>query len=100
MKWSFLIGILLSVIVIIFSLAFNDLYLGVKISGIVSAICIILAGIMSGSFASGDRIRASYSNESNKDKTMRAKYSRILLVFAIPNIIVLIVCFFIINNKI
>ncbi|MEQ8155178.1 MAG: DUF5316 domain-containing protein [Clostridiaceae bacterium] len=87
MSVSVLIGIIL-----------NDWALTVKISGAIGLICIVVAGIASGSFVSGDRYRANDSLDTEEDRTRKNKISVLAILIALPNIIVTVILLFVLNK--
>ena len=75
---------LLSIIVAVFS---DDIDLIVTISGGIGAISLLLAMIFSGSFLSGDNIRANFAIETKEDRRIRNNWTFRFALFAIPNLI-------------
>ncbi|MCH1625856.1 DUF5316 domain-containing protein [Fredinandcohnia sp. SECRCQ15] len=58
------------------------------ISGISGIVFLLIAGILSGSFISGDRIRANFATETKSDRLMRNRWLFIFSLIGAPNLIV------------
>ncbi|AND41478.1 DUF5316 domain-containing protein [Cytobacillus oceanisediminis] len=89
MKKSFLLGILLSFFLFLFGFSTNlDAF--ILISGGIGLGCLLIAGLLSGVFISGDRIRANFATETSSERQKR--YNRMLsfVVFGAPNFLVAI----------
>jgi hypothetical protein len=59
----------------------------IQVSGTVGIISFSLAGLLSGAFVSGDRVRAISTNETNEDKKSRKERTQTLFLFGLPNIV-------------
>ncbi|EOR25724.1 DUF5316 domain-containing protein [Cytobacillus oceanisediminis] len=92
-KKVFISGIFTSVIFIFMSF-FESLYnISASIAGTIGLICIIISGLASGAFASGDRIRANYWSQNQKSRTEQVNLSTYFFLFGLPNLIVGITLF-------
>ena len=74
-------------------LIFNDWNLALKINGFIVIGCVVLSGILNGSFISGDQFRANYLTETKTNRDNKMKISKYLLSISLPNIIVCIILF-------
>ena len=83
-------GVIASLMIILFALIVQDLAWVQKGTGILGGLPLLLAIILSGSLISGDRMRANYNTESQKERADRASATWHLLKFALPN---LLLCF-------
>ncbi|GGH81171.1 hypothetical protein GCM10007096_18660 [Pullulanibacillus pueri] len=63
-------------------------------TAIVSGILIALCAILSGTLASGDRMRANYATETREDRLNRDKFTTKCFFMAIPNILVTALFYF------
>jgi len=93
LKLSFLLGSVLAIIGLLIGLAFNDWNLALKINGFIVVGCVVLSGILTGSFISGDQFRANYLTETKANRGNKMKISKYLLSISLPNIIVCIILF-------
>lgn len=78
----FLIGLIVGGLLLIASLLLNDSSMIMYLLMILGIIPIVVSGFISGAFASGDRIRANYSDAN--DFSERSKISTALFLFGIP----------------
>lgn len=65
------------------------------ISGTIGIICFLLAGIVSDSFVSRDRMRTNFYSENKKERTKRNRYAFALFLLGAPNLFVALVLTFI-----
>ena len=93
LKLSFLLGSILAIIGLLIGLIFNDWNLALKINGFIVIGCVVLSGILNGSFISGDQFRANYLTETKTNRDNKMKISKYLLSISLPNIIVCIILF-------
>ncbi|RBP86212.1 hypothetical protein DFO70_13018 [Cytobacillus firmus] len=89
MKKGFLIGILLAFFLFLFGF-FTNLDVFILISGGIGLGCLLVAGLLSGVFISGDKIRANFTTETSSEGQKR--YNRMLTLVAVgaPNFLVAI----------
>ena len=95
--------IILSLIImcsgIVIGRVFSNWMLTVKICGILGFVCFCIAGILNGSFISGDRIRANSSIDTSEDKIQRSKITNFVIAVGLPNIILAVIVFLMINKS-
>lgn len=84
---TLIIGAILSLIVALLLGVLSNWGMALKVTSGVGVISWVLAGILSGSFISGDRMRANNSIESIEDKKSRNKFTSILFIFGLPFLI-------------
>jgi hypothetical protein len=77
----------------------SDWMLTIKICGIIGLIFLGIAGILNGSFVNGDRNRVNYSLDTAEDKVEKSKITNFVITVGLPNIILAIIVFFIINKN-
>ncbi|MBM7713548.1 DUF5316 domain-containing protein [Siminovitchia sp. FSL H7-0308] len=87
-----IIGILLSFVAVLFSLAVWGMEKVVLITGGIGVLFLGLAALMSGALVSGDRMRANYTSESSGERNERTTVSTRLALISFPNLVVA-VCF-------
>ncbi|WP_178025390.1 DUF5316 family protein [Paenibacillaceae bacterium] len=75
----------------------SDWKVAVEIIGGIGIVSWLIAGIFSGAFISGDRIRANQSIETTEDKKDRIKYSLVLFVFGVPLLLTALIIYLIIK---
>lgn len=90
---SFFIGLVISILAILIGFLSNDYNITFKITGIFSGIGLIIAGILNGTFISGDRYRANISSGTKEDDDKRIKIVNYLLLLVCPNIVICIIYF-------
>ena len=88
MRVSFFIGLVIAIIALLIGCLLKDYNITLKITGIVSAGCIVICGILNGSFISGDRYRDNYISETKDDRNKKIKIVNNLLLVLISNAIV------------
>ena len=93
LKLSFLLGSILAIIGLLIGLIFNDWNLALKINGFIVIGCVVLSGILNGSFISGDQFRANFLTETKDYRDNKMRISKYLLSISLPNIIVCIIIF-------
>ncbi|WP_238900221.1 DUF5316 domain-containing protein [Clostridium sp. YIM B02500] len=99
MKVSFTIGLIIAMVAYIAGFLLNDYNITLKISGFLSAFCIVICGILNGSFISGDKYLANYLSEGKNDKNRRTKIVNYLLIILMPNIVVCIIVLMLISFR-
>lgn len=93
MKVSFFIGVIISILAMLIGFLSNDYNITFKITGILSVIGLIIAGILNGTFISGDRYRANLLSGTKEDNNRKIKIVNYLLLLVSPNIIVVTIIF-------
>jgi len=86
---SLIMGTPLGVVIALFVGLFSNWGLAIKVTGGIGVISLLLAGILSGLFISGDRTRANF--ETTEDRKFRNKYSSVLFLFGLPFLITAII---------
>ncbi|MGN7472236.1 DUF5316 domain-containing protein [Brevibacillus sp. SAFN-007a] len=94
MKRSLRIGFSILVMSLFLSLVTNDFGWTVKLSGSAGVLCILLSAIFTGSFVSGDRMRANHAIETREDRQIRVKWARNMALIGLPNLLAAIVIVF------
>ncbi len=61
--------------------------MAVKFSGGMGLMFLIISGILSGAFVSGNQMRANYFMETREDRKRRINWSFYLLLAGLPNVI-------------
>ena len=85
---SFFIGLVIAIIALLIGCLLKDYNITLKITGIVSVSCIVICGILNGSFISGDRYRDNYISETKDDRNKKIKIVNNLLLVLMSNAIV------------
>ena len=85
---AFFIGLVIAIIALLIGCLLKDYNITLKITGIVSVSCIVICGILNGSFISGDRYRDNYISETKDDRNKKIKIVNNLLLVLISNAIV------------
>lgn len=93
----FYIGIILSIIGVLFSLFIAGIKNASLITGVIGVVFIVLSMLFSGSMVSGDRMRANYSSESKEDRLERLETTKRLALIGFPNIIVSLLFYWLSN---
>lgn len=88
LKISFIIGLIITLVALVIGTLLKNYNITLQITGFVSVGCIIISGLLNGSFVSGDRYRANYLSETKNDRDKKSKIINHLLLVLIPNIIV------------
>jgi hypothetical protein len=84
---------------IVLGKAFNNWLLTIKICGSISLVCFGLAGVLSGAFISGDRLKSNNSIDKKEDKIVRGKIINFGMVVGSTNTILAGIIFFITNKS-
>ena len=82
-------GILLAGLII--GMFKGDLEFGVNFSGIIGIGLLIISGVLSGAFISGDRIRANISTSPQEDLNNTRKWGFVLMMTGMPGFIAAVV---------
>ena len=90
----FLIGTLLSIIAIFVSVIIWDIHMVHVLTGAISLIFIATAMLLSGTFISGDRMRANQASEADEDRDNRTKVVNRSLIMAMPNLVIALLFYF------
>lgn len=93
----FLMGILLSLIGVIVSIAIWGIEMVTTITGGIGIFFILISFILSGVLVSGDRMRANLATESDEDRNQRNNISFRSALIAIPNFVVAILFYFLLH---
>ena len=88
LRVSFFIGLVIAIIALLIGFLLKDYNITLKITGIVSVSCIVICGILNGSFISGDRYRDNYISETKDDRNKKIKIVNNLLLVLMSNAIV------------
>jgi len=88
LRVSFFIGLVIAIIALLIGCLLKDYNITLKITGIVSVSCIVICGILNGSFISGDRYRDNYISETKDDRNKKIKIVNNLLLVLMSNAIV------------
>lgn len=67
--------------------------LAINVTGGIGIVLLLLAGILTGAFISGDRARANYMVESKENKDFKKKYSAVLFLCGLPFLIIALVIY-------
>ena len=93
----FYIGIVLSIIGVLFSLFIVGINNASLITGVIGVVFIGLSMLFSGSMVSGDRMRANFSSESKEERRERLVSTKLLALIGLPNIIVSLLFYWLYN---
>ncbi|MBU8878784.1 DUF5316 domain-containing protein [Bacillus sp. FJAT-29790] len=96
MKW-FSIGIVLSIIGVLFSLVVWGIEKAYLITGGIGMFFVGLSMLFSGSMGSGDQIRANFATESAQDRRNRISTTIRLGLVGLPSIILALLLYFLIT---
>lgn len=78
---SLLYGLIASVLTISIMIFTKDIDTALNVTFITGVVILIISGLLTGAFISGDRSRANYHQETEEDRTARAKQSQFLFLF-------------------
>ena len=93
-KLPFVSGIILSLIYGLIALTLRDPHLLLKLTGWSGAITLGLAMVFSGTFISGDRMRANTYREDAEARKTRINLSGIMLHLCVPTLTVFVITYF------
>ena len=93
----FLYGTMIGVVLLLIGLISNDWSIVTKLFGYLGFGSVGLAAIFSGALISGDRIRANNATESKEDNLKRNRWANHLFLFGLPNILIMIALYFLMN---
>lgn len=94
---KFLVGIGIVVVALLISVFLSDFTLLYKITGVVALISLIMSGLFSGAFVSGDRLGRNLQSESKEDKKQRFLMTNTILLIGLPNFLIAMVSYFVMN---
>ncbi|WP_442870491.1 DUF5316 domain-containing protein [Aneurinibacillus sp. Ricciae_BoGa-3] len=80
-------------VILILSLISKNFTFLIYVAGIIGLVFLLLAGIFSYAFVSGDRMRANQAIESTIDRNQRLKWSAICFLIGLPNLFVAVLTF-------
>ena len=99
MKKPIILGFIIMCSGIVIGRIWSNWMLTIKICGIVGLICFGVAGLLNGSFISGDRIRANSCIDITEDKIQRSKITNYVITVGLPNIMLAVIVFLMINKS-
>lgn len=91
MKKTIILSLSMMCISIFWGKILNNWMLTIQISGIIGLVCFVIAGILNGTFISGDRLRSNYSTDKKEDRIRRSKITNFVLIVGSPNFILAVV---------
>lgn len=97
MKKSIIIGTVIAAICLLLGVTTSYSVLFTYISGGVGLGSLLISGLVSGVFVSGDKIRANYWTENKGDRKKRTESMYIFALFGAPNFISAIILTLYIN---
>ncbi|WP_280770788.1 DUF5316 domain-containing protein [Salipaludibacillus daqingensis] len=93
MKNALYIGLGIVALIGIVSLVMQDPNIMLTLSGLVTVICLILAGVFSGATGSGDQNRANFHTETKKQRHERTGMAMIFVLIGLPNLFTAILAY-------
>ncbi|SDN65220.1 DUF5316 domain-containing protein [Bacillus sp. OK048] len=90
----FLFGIGLSLIGILISIIFWGIDKAYLVTGSIGFIFIGISMVMSGSIASGDRMRANFATESAEDRKERNRLTSNSLLIGLPSVLTAVLLYY------
>ena len=90
----FLFGIGLSLIGILISIIFWGIDKAYLVTGIIGFVFIGISMVMSGSIASGDRMRANFATESAEDRKERIRITSNSLLIGLPSVLTAVLLYY------
>ncbi|MEN6326966.1 MAG: DUF5316 domain-containing protein [Syntrophomonas sp.] len=66
----------------------------INLAGGAAVVMLALAVVFSGSLGSGDRFRANYGHEDNQERKRRNRWTSVLCLMAVPNILGAVILFY------
>ncbi|MGG0823544.1 DUF5316 domain-containing protein [Paenibacillus turicensis] len=94
---SLLYGLIASVLTISIMIFTKDIDTALNVTFITGVVIWIISGLLTGAFISGDRSRANFHQETEKDRTSRVRQSQFLFLFGLPFIVMGIAIYLIIK---
>lgn len=91
---SLLYGILVMLIIAMVSAFMQDDISFQTATLVFGLICLAIAGILSGAFVSGDRIRANTATEEKEDRRQRQDWSIKIFMFGLPSFLAAILSYY------
>ncbi|MGE7021595.1 DUF5316 domain-containing protein [Solibacillus cecembensis] len=93
----FLLGIGLSLIGILISIFLWGIDKAYLVTGSIGFIFIGISMVMSGSIASGDRMRANFANESAEDRKERTRITLTSMLLGLPSVLTAVLLYYLIT---
>jgi hypothetical protein len=90
-----IIGTIVNVVIALLLALISTWEMAMKVTGGVGAISWVLAGILSGAFISGDRMRANNNIETPEDNKSRNNLTSVFFIFGIPFLVTALIIFLI-----
>lgn len=84
---SIVVGLGIFGITLLVGIISGDFTITMFISGLTGVISLLISGLLSGAFVSGDRVRANYSNENIEQSYKRQNLILVFFKIGIPNIL-------------
>ena len=88
---SVILGLIIAAVSIVVGKILSKWMLTIEISGVIGLICLCIAGLLNGSFISGDMNRANYSFDTEEDRNKKSRITNFLFAVGLPNIILTII---------
>ena len=95
---SLLIGIGILLVGLLVGLLQDDLKTGLNISAGVGVVLLLIAGLLSGAFVSGDRMRANTATSTSEDLSGTRKWAFRLMMSGLPGFIAAVIYYAFINK--
>jgi len=99
MKKPIILGFFIMLIGIAIGMLLSNWMLTIEICGVVGLICLGTAGLLNGSFVSGDRNRANSSFDTKEDTIVKSKIINAAIAVGLPNIILAVIILLIISKS-
>lgn len=93
MKKAFFLGIFFAAICLLLGYFTPYHYLFGEITGVLGLVCLIIAGITSGAFISGDRNRGNFWTEDKESRAERVGIGTYSFLFGFPSFVVSLIIF-------
>ena len=79
------LGLIVVVIVTLISFISGNWSVLLKVSGTIGVVSFLIAALLTGTFISGDQLKANWSSESKEDRDIRESRATKFFLFALPN---------------
>lgn len=93
-------GTLVVIVFTLFALIIGDWSILLKGSGTIGLVSFLISALLTGTFVSGDQMRANWSSESSDERDIREGQATKLILFALPNLAGAIVYLVLIKDSI
>jgi hypothetical protein len=93
-KWSFIAGVIVSVVLLVASAVAENWRLSFNIAGVIGLCAWLISGIFTGAFVSGDRMRANHNAETAEERWNRIDMATVLFLFGLPNVVIAVTVYF------